>query len=40
MRKKKTTRYIKKRRWVALYKITKRRFFECLGDHFPVFAVR
>lgn len=39
MRKRKVTRYIRKRSWLALYKVTKKRF-ECLGDNFPVLAFK
>jgi len=38
--KKKVSRYMKKKRWIALYKITKRRFQEIPGDNFPAFALR
>lgn len=37
---KKTKKYLKKKRWIALYKITKRRFQEIPGDNFPAFALR
>lgn len=38
--KKTVKKYMKKRRWIALYKITKRRFQEIPGDNFPAFALR
>jgi len=38
--KKKITKYLRKRRLLALWKITRHKFLEAPGDNFPAFALK
>lgn len=37
---KKAKKYLRKNRWVAFYKVAKKRFAQVPGDNFPAFVLR